>query len=61
MVVNIWNSRPNWVVFANTTNMFKTRLDKLWHNQDITYFQGTVAGNPKRDVKTCHTKNLSKE
>ena len=34
-VVNKWNSLPNWVVSANTTNTFKARLDKLWHNQDI--------------------------
>jgi len=34
-VVNIWNSLPNWVVSANTTNTFKTRLDKFWHNQDV--------------------------
>ena len=36
-VVNTWNSLPNWVVSANTTNMFKARLDKFWHNQDIIY------------------------
>ena len=26
-MVNIWNSLPNWVVSANTTNTFKARLD----------------------------------
>ena len=36
-VVNIWNSLPNWVVSANTTNTFKARLDKFWHNQDVVY------------------------
>ena len=36
-VVNIWNSFPNWVVSANTTNTFKARLDKFWHNQDVVY------------------------
>jgi len=38
-VVNTWNSLPNCVVSANTTNTFKTRLDrpKFWHNQDIIY------------------------
>jgi len=25
-MVNTWNSLPNWVVSANTTNAFKTRL-----------------------------------
>jgi len=45
-VVNIWNSLPNWVVSVNSTNTFKARLDKFWHNQDVVYdfkaqFQGT--------------------
>ena len=33
----VWNCLPNWVVSADTTNNFKTRLDKHWHNQDIIY------------------------
>jgi len=36
-VVNTWNSLPNWVVFTNTTNKFKSRLDKFWQNQDIMF------------------------
>ena len=36
-VVNTWNRLPNWVVSVNTTNTFKTRLDKFWHSQDIIY------------------------
>ena len=36
-VINKWNSLPNWVVSANTTNTFKARLDKFWHNQDIVF------------------------
>ena len=49
-VVNTWNSLPNWVVSANTTNAFKTRLDKFWHNQDIIYnfraqMHGTGSGS----------------
>jgi len=36
-VVNTWNSLPNWVASANTTDTFKARLDKFWHNQDIVY------------------------
>jgi len=28
-VVNTWNSLPNWVISANTTNTFKNRLDKF--------------------------------
>ena len=33
-VVNVWKSMPNWVVTAESTNIFKTRLDTFWHNQD---------------------------
>ena len=36
-VVNTWNSLTNWVVSANTIDMFKARLDKFWHNQDIVH------------------------
>jgi len=37
-VVNIWNlSLPNWVVTAESTNTFKTKLNTCWHNQDIMY------------------------
>jgi len=28
---------PNFVASANTTDTFKARLDKFWHNQDIVY------------------------
>jgi len=51
-MVNTWNSLPNCVVSANTTNTFKTRLglDKFWHNHDIIYnfraqLQGTGSHN----------------
>ena len=49
-VVNIiWNSLPNWVVSANTTNTFKARLDKFWHNQDIIYnFKAQLQGTGSR-------------
>ena len=48
-VVNIWNSLPNWVVPANTTNTFKARLDKFWHNQDVVYdFKAQLQGTGSR-------------
>jgi len=28
-IVNIWNSLPNYVIDANTVDIFKTRLDKF--------------------------------
>jgi len=34
-VVNMWNSFPNYVVSADATNVFKNRLDKFWHDQEI--------------------------
>jgi len=44
-VVKIWNSLPNWVVTAESINTFKTRLDTLWHNQDIMYdFRAQLEG-----------------
>ena len=36
-IVNIWNSLPNHVVDVNTINIFKTRLDRFWANQDVKY------------------------
>ena len=45
-VVNIWNSLPNWVV---STNTFKARLDKFWHNQDVVYdFKAQLQGTGSR-------------
>jgi len=39
----------DWVVSANTTNTFKTRLDKFWHNQDIIYnFRAQLQGTGSR-------------
>ena len=32
-VVNIWNSLPNWIVTAESTSIFKTRLDTFRHNR----------------------------
>jgi D-alanine-D-alanine ligase-like ATP-grasp enzyme len=33
----IWNSLPDDVVLANSTNLFKNRLDRLWYNQKVLY------------------------
>ena len=34
---------------ANTTNTFKARLDKFWHNQDIIYnFRAPLQGTGSR-------------
>ena len=48
-VDNIWNSLPNCAISANTTNVVKNRLDKLWPNQDIIYdFKAQLEGNGSR-------------
>ena len=48
-IVNIWNSLPSWVVTADSTNIFKTRLDTFWHNQDIMYdFRAQLEGTGSR-------------
>jgi len=53
-VVNKWYSLPNWVVSANTTNTFKARLDKFWHNQDIVYdFRAQLQGTGSRSEVLC--------
>jgi len=33
----MWNSLPNDVVHAESTNTFKSRFDKFWSNQEIIY------------------------
>ena len=53
-VVNTWNSLPNWVVSANTTDTFKARLDKVWHSQDIVYdFRAQLQETGSRSEVLC--------
>ena len=48
-VINLWNSLPNSVVHAVSTNMFKTRLDKFWMNQEIIYdYHAEIQGTGSR-------------
>jgi len=48
-VVNTWNSLPHYIVSANTTNVFKIRLDKFLQNQDIIYdFKVPIKGTGSR-------------
>ena len=35
--VKIWNSLPDLVIKAETTNVFKNRLDKFWEGQEFKY------------------------
>ena len=48
-VVDAWNSLPNWIVMANSTNTFKHRLDICWQDQEIIYdFRAQLQGTGSR-------------
>ena len=36
-IVDVWNSLPEIVISAATTDTFKRRLDRFWQHQDILY------------------------
>jgi len=36
-IVPTWNSMPDSVVFAESVNSFKSRLDKFWSMHDFVY------------------------
>ena len=47
-----WNSLPDYVVEVNSINMSKSRLDKLWADQDIVYnFNSELTGTVDRSVR----------
>jgi len=47
----MWNSLPNDVVHAESTNTFKSRLDKFWSNQEIIYdYRAEIHGTESRNV-----------
>ena len=35
--MNIWNSLPDYVVDVDTVDIFKSRLDKFWKDQDVMF------------------------
>ena len=42
----MWNSLPNDVVHAESTNTFKSRLDKFWSNQEMNYdYRAEIQGS----------------
>jgi len=50
-VVNMWNSLPNFVVHAESTDIFKKRLDKFWSNQEVIYnYHAEIQGTASRSV-----------
>ena len=36
-IINLWNTLPENVVKADSTNSFKNRLDKFWISEDVMY------------------------
>ena len=52
-IVAIWNSLPNTVVTAESTNTFKTRLDKFWANQDLKFdWNADITGIGSRSINS---------
>ena len=51
-IIDVWNSLPNDIVSADSTNIFKNRLDKFWYNQDFKFdWNADIAGIGSRSLK----------
>ena len=51
-IIDVWNSLPNDIVSADSTNIFKNRLDKFWCNQDFKFdWKADIAGIGSRSLK----------
>ena len=49
--VNIWNSLPESIISAVTTDAFKNRLDMFWNNQDVLFdYKADSTGVGKRSL-----------
>jgi len=47
----MWNSLPNDVVRAESTNTFKSQQDKFWSNLEILYdYRAKIQGTGSRSV-----------
>ena len=50
-VITVWNSLPDIVVSAKTTNMFKNLLDKFWQCQDFKFnWRSDISGTGNRSI-----------
>ena len=48
-VVNISNSLPDYVVDVDTVDIFKSRLDKFWKDQDVMFdYNADLTGTGNR-------------
>ena len=51
-MVNVWNSLPEIVISADTTDTFNRRLDKFWQHQGILYVVDSIpAAGSRTSVK----------
>jgi len=49
----VWNSLPNIIVIAESTNIFKNRLDRFWINEEIKFdWHADIAGIGSRSVNS---------
>jgi len=52
-IIAAWNSLPNIIVTAESTNIFKNRLDRFWVNQEIKFdWLADIAGIGSRSVNS---------
>jgi len=52
-IIALWNSLPNIIVIAESTNIFKNRLDRLWVNQELKFdWHADVAEIGSRSVNS---------
>jgi len=50
-VASLLNTLPDGVVYSDTINRFKSRLDKLWTNQDVVYnWEADFTGTRNRSL-----------
>ena len=50
-VVSVWNSLPNSVVQAQSTNAFKRELDKHWQHEELLYnYEAKLSGTGVRGL-----------
>jgi len=52
-IIAVWNSLPNIIVNAESTNIFKNCLDRFWVNQEIKFDRhANIAGIGSRSVNS---------
>jgi len=50
-IITVWN-KPIDVIYADSTNMFKNRLDMFWFNQDLKFdWNADITGIGSRSLK----------